>query len=590
MDLFTNNIPTVQEQNIFIEPASEKIKILFYHAGNIQWGIWIATASLTFKTYIDLRYPDLAARLEWLVPIQTRMNDDEIIDYIDQTGADILCTGHYVWNHEFLVNQLSNIKKKLPNHLKIIAGGPSININIDPDFFKKHPYIDYAVYGTGEQAFTDILNHLVLNKPLIAVTTSNCGWKNVQTGETIVADYKFVKLIETSPFIHNKELFSKMIKQLAMNTYLKNRKEHPSRMISLPYTVTRGCPYSCTYCDWNSGFDNKVSRRKNTYKQEIDLFQSLKIKNILLADANFGQYNEDLDIIEYFALKNTQENAGFIITTGNFSKLKKENNMKIFHIMINSKLAPHSLSFSIQDTNDNVLKNINRPDVGWEVHAAMADELRQTHPHMEIRAQLIYGLPGQTAVSWRETLKQITSKNILPEIYINEPLPASPAMYDPEYQRNFQFEYVMSHKVTWDNEYNSLVPKKCISFDQRQLVDMAVLSSAYTGLVLIKIFVARILKTSLDIEPIVDDFLTQDWYKNLHDNLYQNWTTQQNFFFTVEDKKIGDPFNFGFFMVRNYKFLTYIIDSLPNELRDKFLQPETKSELYKFIDDIAKVT
>ena len=341
------------DSNAVTESTGRKFRILFYHAGSRD--AWIYTAALQLKTHIDLNNADLADQLEWLIPLQMRLSDDELLEHIKQTQADVLCTGHYVWNHEFIMTQLATVKSRLPKHLKVISGGPSINVNIDPDFFDRHPYIDFAVYGAGEQAFADILTHLVLNRPLITMATSNCGWKHRETGKTVVAPHKYVKMIQTSPFLHNRKLFTAMVKNLV---------KLGKHRLWLAYTVTRGCPYKCTFCDWNSGFDIKVSRRKNTYKEEIDLFHQLKIQFIQWADANFGQYDEDVEIAEYMAHKNMHEGADFTIISGNFSKLKKATNLKIFHIMIASRLVKQGLALSIQDTNQQVMENINRPDVG----------------------------------------------------------------------------------------------------------------------------------------------------------------------------------------------------------------------------------
>jgi tRNA A37 methylthiotransferase MiaB len=466
------------EFDLCVDAPQNKLKILFYHAGGAGGQTaWLYPAALQLKTYIDLFYQDLADQLEWSVPIQQEVSDEELIQHIERTGTDILCTSHYLWNHAFLTAQLSRVKNKLKHTIKVVAGGPSIDVNNNHNFFEQYPYIDYAVYGAGEQAFADIVDHLVNQKPMIAFNTSNCAWKNHNTKKTVVADYKFVKMIETSPFVHNKELFSAMVADA--------KKKNMS--VWLPYTLTRGCPYSCTFCDWNSGLGNKVSRRKNTYQQEINLFQQLGVSNIYLSDANVGQYEEDVEMIEYFGQKNLQENAGFHVG-GNFSKLKKENNLKIFHIMSRTGLSRKTLNFSIQDTNQEVLKNINRPDVGWDVHLSMANELQKTYPRQIIKGQLIYGLPGQTTATWRQTLEQVTQANIFPVIFLNEPLPASPAIYDPEYQNKFKFEYLQSNRILVDQKiYSSLIPKKSSSFDQSDLVHMNLLNSLYLALVVINL-------------------------------------------------------------------------------------------------------
>lgn len=562
------------DQNPVVTVEDKKLKILFYHAGGHT--AWLYPAALQLKTYIDLFYSDISDKLDWLVPIQQEVSDQDLITHIRQTNADILCTSHYLWNHKFLTSQLSAIKKHLPS-IKIIAGGPSIDVNNNKDFFEQYPFIDYAVYGAGEQAFADIVNHLVLGRPLIAFNTSNCAWKHSKTGRAIVAEYKFVKMIETSPFVHNETLFSAMVSDA-------KKKNLP---VWLPYTLTRGCPYSCTFCDWNSGLGNKVSRRKNTYQQEIDLFQRLGVTNIYLSDANVGQYTEDIEMIDYFAQKNLLENAGFHVG-GNFSKLKKENNLKIFNLMAKGKLVNKTLNFSVQDINQTVLKNIDRPDVGWDVHVTMANELREQYPHLIVKAQLIYGLPGQTPTTWRHTLDQVTEQNILPVIFLNEPLPASPAIYDPEYQKQFQYEYIYSNRIL-NGIYSSKIPKRSNSFDQKDLVQMNLLSAVYLALSAINFALEENHAKKLHIPLVVDDFLGSQHYQTLFDNLYQNWTQQNNFYYTVDfsgrTAQIPD-LTLGLTLAKDPAFLRYLSRFFDTADKRSFLRLAVRAEFQKMILEI----
>lgn len=555
----------------------KKTKILFYQSGMPGW---IKVNVLTFKTFIDIIYPDLAEKLEWVLPIQDSMSDEEVLEYIEQTNTDILCTSHYLWNHDFLINQLSRIKSRL-NIQAIIAGGPSIDVNVNKDFFEQHPYIDFAVYGAGEQAFADIVNHLITKKPLIAFQTSNCAWKNHNTEKIIVADYKFVKMLETSPFVHCAELLGRMVKEC------KKIQEQP---IWLPYTLTRGCPYACTFCDWNSGLGNKVSRRKNTYQQEIDLFKKLNIENIYLADANVGQYDEDVDMIEYFAQKNLQENAKFRIS-GNYSKLKKENNLKMFNIMAESGLVQKTFNFSIQDINQEVLKNIDRPDVGWDVHVAMANELQKKYPKLIVKAQMIYGLPGQTPTTWKHSLDQLIKQRILPVSFINEPLPTSPALYDQEYQRKWEFEYIHSNRIISDNIYSSKIPKKSKFVNQQDLVRMNVLSAIYTALSIINFVLQDISMPELNIYTVVDDFLQGVHYQTLYNNLYDNWITHNNFYYTVnfsgQPDKIADNALSSALVVDQY-FLKYVASFFSSNNQLKFLLMVANKQFEKCVKEINK--
>jgi tRNA A37 methylthiotransferase MiaB len=549
----------------------KKIKILLYHC---DYGTWIYPTALQLKTYIDLLYPATAEKLEWLIPLQNEISDEELLQHIKQNKVDILCTSHYLWNHDQLTNQLCRIKNRLRDQT-VIAGGPSIDVNVNEKFFQQYPYIDYAVYGAGEQAFADIVNHLVFGSPLIAFNTSNCAWQNSNTGKTVVADYKFVKMLETSPFLHNETMFASMIQN----------SQHENQW--LPYTLTRGCPYTCTFCDWNSGLGNKVSRRKNTYQQEIDLFQRAGVTKIYLADANVGQYDEDVDMIEYFAEKNIKENVGFHVG-GNFSKLKKENNLKIFHTMAKGQLVRKTFNFSVQEINQEVMKNINRPDVGWDVHLAMIEELTTSYPHLIAKVQLIYGLPGQTLDGWQQTLQTVTEKNIMPMIFLNEPLPASPAMYDPEYQKQFQFEYVYSQRITW-RKYFSYIPKKSNSFDQSDLVAMTVLTGIYWAMSIINLALIENKVETLNIAEVVSDFLSSDYYKNLYNNLYENWTTENNFYFTkgIDQDSVEIPdFTLNMYLINNSVFLKYLLKFVPLHDQPEFVRLSVDLTFKNYVETI----
>lgn len=274
------------------------IKVLFYHANDglsdpSEPILFLGIASLYLKTHIEITQPEIAKEIEWLLPVQTRLTDKEFVEYCNNVKPDIICTSHYIWNHSFLLEQLERIKDKIPKNIIIAAGGPSIDVNIDPAFFEKYPFIDFAVYGAGEQAFTDLVTSIVTKKKLIAFNTSNIAWFDQSKNKTVIAEFKYVPQLKISPFLHNEEFFTAIVKHLLDRNI----------RIVVPYELTRGCPYSCTFCDWNSGLSNKVTRRKETFKQEIDLFQLLNIRNIYLSDANVGQYDEDIEVVRYFAEK-----------------------------------------------------------------------------------------------------------------------------------------------------------------------------------------------------------------------------------------------------------------------------------------------
>jgi hypothetical protein len=402
----------------------------------------------------------------------------------------------------------------------IVSGGPSIDVNINDKFFNMYPYIDFAMYGAGEQSFADLIESILKKKKLIAFNTSNIAWIDKEKNKVIIADFKYVPQHKVSPYLHNKEFFSQMISDL----------HQKGIEVVIPYELTRGCPYSCTFCDWNSGLTNKVSRRKGTYKDEIDLFHHLEIKKIYLSDANVGQYDEDVDMISYLANKNINESAGFQID-GNFSKLRKENNLKIYNLIGEANLSTEHAGFtlSVQDINVNVLQNIDRPDVGWDVHLNIINELHKKFPNKHCKIQLIQGLPGQTVISWRETLSEICKHPVTIQPFISELLSASPAARDKDYQNNFKFEYSNSERSENKHFFRGAFPKSCTSFSQLDFVKMTMYTIIYTTLQVYK-------KQGIEfnLEGVVDEFIGSKNYNVLVDNLYQNWKEHDKFYFTLD--------------------------------------------------------
>ena len=163
-------------------------------------------------------------------------------------------------------------------------------------------------------------------------------------------------------------------------------------------------------------------------------------------------------------------------------------------------------------------------------------------------------------------------------------------MYDPEYQRQFQFEYVKSARLNLDVQYcyTSEIPKKCISFDQQQLVEMTVLSGIYSALSSIKFIMTKQTGLNIDIEPIVDDFLTGDHYHSACENLYTNWVTEQKFYFTKNFSGNPvvlscDPMLYGSTLMSDNNFIMYIAKLLPRDASKKLVQ----LTLYANFKDIA---
>jgi hypothetical protein len=139
-------------------------------------------------------------------------------------------------------------------------------------------------------------------------------------------------------------------------------------------------------------------------------------------------------------------------------------------------------------------------------------------------------------------LRTLTAENVYPYVFINLPLPASPALYDPNYQDKFNFEYAVSNRIMWQpaagvhapqQPYSTKITKSCFSFSQHDLVTMNLLTGIYQAVTKFNIFAQHHALARFDVEKIVDGFLVSPQYQRYHENLYSNWTNDNNFFYTT---------------------------------------------------------
>jgi hypothetical protein len=176
----------------------------------------------------------------------------------------------------------------------------------------------------------------------------------------------------------------------------------------------------------------------------------------------------------------------------------------------------------------------------------------------------------------------------MPLIFLNEPLPASPAMYDPEYQKQFQFEYVYSQRMAW-KKYFSYIPKKSNSFDQSDLVAMTVLTGIYWAMSIINLALIENKVETLNIAEVVSDFLSSDYYKNLYNNLYENWTTENNFYFTkgIDQDSVEIPdFTLNMYLINNSVFLKYLLKFVPLHDQPEFVRLSVDLTFKNYTDTI----
>ena len=368
---------------------------------------------------------------------------NNLCNQLIEENVNILGVSVYVWNRTTFNIICKEIKSKLPNII-IIGGGPELDAHKDLDFFKKHPWYDYVVYGDGEKSFTNLLDYLSGNEINLI---------NVVTKEKIYPHEIFndKEMLSQSPYITYKNEIKEVVEKYKNDYFTKFKRK---QKLVLVWETTKGCPYKCSFCDWSSGLHNKVrfwgKIEKNTnteiikpnYQQELDFFTELKVHMIMWSNPNVGLSPMDEEIVDYWCNLKKTNPATPISFVVQLSKIKKDVSHRLFKKMISSGLE-NRLKFDLQDLDPVVLNNIDRPEIPWEEHKAMIKEMCEEFPvqlgNFTSKINFIWGLPGQTLNHFDFNLTESTNLGFRTNFFYFEMLPNSPAN-NAEYIEKFKIK------------------------------------------------------------------------------------------------------------------------------------------------------
>jgi radical SAM superfamily enzyme YgiQ (UPF0313 family) len=306
---------------------------------------------------------------------------------------DILCMSNYAWNSRLTV-AFTQLVKQINPELIVIFGGPNFPLKADErqDFLKNHDCIDFYIFGEGELALANLLREIINHDlDIAAIKTAktkliNCSYLTDDNNEIVSGAWTRTIELDRFPCPYTDGLMDKFF-------------ELP--LIPL-YETTRGCPFSCTFCTDGINEKSKIFRKSH---QNIENSLSYIAKHIrhsdtlIIADLNFGMYNEDIDTAKIIAEQ--KKTTGFPLKVG--TALGKSHPEKIMQAV---KILDGSLhiGLSFQSTDPEVLKNIKRKNIHTPklIQAAEDIGLRDSVDFTEV----ILGLPGDSLKKHYVTLRE----------------------------------------------------------------------------------------------------------------------------------------------------------------------------------------
>jgi len=304
---------------------------------------------------------------------------------------DVVLFSVYVWNEKISL-AIAKKLKEYDNNKLIIFGGPSVPDNKfgkAEKYLRENPFIDILTHQEGERTILKLLDeypHNNLNEtPNISFLDKNSNYKNTPNLPRLT-DFNSVP----SPYLTG--MFDKLIE------------ENPKERWLASWETNRGCPFSCTYCDWGSATNSKVSRMHlDRVYDELDWFSKNKVEFIFCCDANFGILPRDYDIALRAAENKKKYGYPHVLSVQN-TKNARERAYKVQKLLADTGLSK-GVTLAMQSVDPHTLETIKRDNISTKDYEELQKKF--TKDGIATYTEFILALPGDTFDSFANGVSSV---------------------------------------------------------------------------------------------------------------------------------------------------------------------------------------
>ncbi len=402
---------------------------VYFHEFNIRMGrfCYLPIVSGILRAYAETD-PAVKEGYEFM-PFLYAMDSVPNIWKNYEHAPDVAAFSVSMWNEQLCLEVARGLKETYGNSVLTVFGGYSVPHHA-AEYMGKCRFIDVCVRSEGEETFKAIL------KRRLEWSAGRDGFEDVpgltfRTGGG--EDGYVVENKQEWPYQKDLDLYpSPYLENLFDPLVAKQSDELGWQAI---IETNRGCSFPCSFCAWGRGGTTTRYRFHSLerVKAEIDWCGRNGMQYVFNADANFGMHPRDKEIAEY--LVETKRRWGkpqrFRTCFG------KNTDEKIFQVatLLHSADMEKGITLARQSNDETTLKNIRRQNISLATYRNLQERFNAVD--IPVYVELILGLPGETAASWKkgidDCLTKAGSRNNL-FVYLCQVL-TNTELADPEYRK-----------------------------------------------------------------------------------------------------------------------------------------------------------
>ena len=295
----------------------------------------------------------------------------------------------YIWNIEFTLKVIQEIKKILPK-VFIGVGGPEVYYRAE-EILQENKFIDCVISGEGEISTCELLINLNKNFDLE---------KNEFNSFDFDIDgiyFRNKNFTPRNPIQNLDELFfaypqlKNSINDKTENSIQEENLDVNNRIFY--YESSRGCPFRCSYC--LSSIDKSVRNRSlEKVFEDLQIFLDSKVKLVKFVDRTFN-LNEDRTIAIWNFIKDNHNG----ITMFHFEIAAQQLSEKMLQTIKDFPKGIMQFEIGIQSTNEKTLDAIGRPANLPKLVEKIKQIPKTIHSHLD----LIAGLPHESICEFKNS-------------------------------------------------------------------------------------------------------------------------------------------------------------------------------------------